>query len=474
MRKHNLLNITKSVCLALGILTLYSCSVKNTNGNYASIRGSIESCEYPPEEIIISRVEDGAPKKVSTYTVNKDLTFGFNVEVKEEGFYILTKKGNLNWEIPLYLKPSDDLALRVNTDSVSYQLVGENNSPEAIALHRYSEFVRPVSLSCLFFWLTPDPNYNYKLLFPRLEAIESELEGNMPSFLVGNERFDFLMNKYAREFVNVCALSLISTPRTVQPTKDEYIELYRKIDFKKALSDDAIFDIPFGNKVLNMYPMQYFMMNYSDFTLENRNKGIAEVFENATDRIKGEYYMASTPITNYPQYIEFNEKYGKYMVTESLKARLDEICTRVADLSPGAIAPDFTYPDVNGKMVSLSDFKGKVVYIDVWATWCGPCVAQFPYLKKLEKELHGYDDIVFVGVSADTEKDKEAWKKMIKEKELEGVQLFANGFSKIANDYKINGIPRFMIINKDGTIVNADAPRPSAPETLNILKDLLK
>ena len=83
------------------------------------------------------------------------------------------------------------------------------------------------------------------------------------------------------------------------------------------------------------------------------------------------------------------DRYGKYLVTPSLKARAEAIGTALYDTAPGSIAADFTYPDVNGKEVSLSDFKGKVVLVDVWATWCGPCRGEIPHLKKLEQEMHG-------------------------------------------------------------------------------------
>ena len=90
------------------------------------------------------------------------------------------------------------------------------------------------------------------------------------------------------------------------------------------------------------------------------------------------------------------------------------------ELKEGDQAPTFKYLDINGKEVSLSDLKGKYVYIDIWATWCGPCTGELPHLKELEKKMHG-KKIVFVSISCD--KDKAAWEKMVKEKGLEGVQL---------------------------------------------------
>ena len=90
------------------------------------------------------------------------------------------------------------------------------------------------------------------------------------------------------------------------------------------------------------------------------------------------------------------------------------------ELKEGDQAPTFKYLDINGKEVSLSDLKGKYVYIDVWATWCGPCQYELSHLKELEKKMHG-KKIVFVSISCD--KDKAAWEKMVKEQGLGGVQL---------------------------------------------------
>ena len=141
--------------------------------------------------------------------------------------------------------------------------------------------------------------------------------------------------------------------------------------------------------------------------------------------------------------------------------------------SPGMPAFDFTYPDVDGKMVSLSDFKGSFVYVDVWATWCGPCKREIPYLVQLEKDYHN-KNIVFLSVSVDQDKDRETWLNMLEEKEMGGVQLFASGWSKITKDYMINGIPRFMLFDTQGNIIDVKATRPSSPETRILFSQLLK
>ena len=132
----------------------------------------------------------------------------------------------------------------------------------------------------------------------------------------------------------------------------------------------------------------------------------------------------------------------------------------------GEPAIDFTYPDKEGNEFSLSTFKGSLVYVDVWATWCGPCKAEIPALKTLEHDYHN-NNITFLSVSVDT--DKEAWINMLADKQLGGVQLWANGWTEITKSYAINGIPRFLLFDADGNVISLDAPRPSSEEIRELL-----
>ncbi|MEC8853679.1 MAG: TlpA disulfide reductase family protein, partial [Bacteroidota bacterium] len=133
----------------------------------------------------------------------------------------------------------------------------------------------------------------------------------------------------------------------------------------------------------------------------------------------------------------------------------------------GEPAIDFIYPDKDGNKFSLASFKGTLIYVDVWATWCGPCKAEIPYLQKLEKEYQENSTITFLSVSVDT--DKDAWLKMVKEKELGGTQLWADGWSEITKSYAIFGIPRFMLFSADGNVISTNAPRPSSDEIRGLL-----
>ena len=138
----------------------------------------------------------------------------------------------------------------------------------------------------------------------------------------------------------------------------------------------------------------------------------------------------------------------------------------------GMPSPTFNFKDVNGKMVSLESLKGKYIYIDLWATWCGPCKREIPFLQKLEHAYAG-KDIYFVSISTDFPDDIEKWKLMVKEKELGGIQLHIGEDKEFVKAYKVKGIPRFILLDKGGMIVDANAPRPSSPEVRELLNTLL-
>jgi len=138
-------------------------------------------------------------------------------------------------------------------------------------------------------------------------------------------------------------------------------------------------------------------------------------------------------------------------------------------------APNFDYENHKGGKTSLVSLKGKYVYVDVWATWCGPCRQEIPFLKQAEEKYHG-KNIEFVSISVDVDKDHEKWKTFVTDKALGGTQLYAdkNWNSDFIKAFGINSIPRFILIDPNGVVVDADAKRPSNPKLAEQLDALLK
>jgi thiol-disulfide isomerase/thioredoxin len=183
------------------------------------------------------------------------------------------------------------------------------------------------------------------------------------------------------------------------------------------------------------------------------------------------HYIATTYIDNFgvKDMTELENLYYTYVNDEAHLASMKTKIDRWDRSLPGKPSPNFKAVDIDGKEYTLADFRGKYVYIDMWATWCAPCRGEIPYLKTLEKEFADAQ-IVFLGLSID--RDKSAWEKMVRSGELSGVQLYLGTQSKFQEEYKIEGIPRFILLGKDGRIISNDMTRPSEDATAETLRNL--
>lgn len=135
-------------------------------------------------------------------------------------------------------------------------------------------------------------------------------------------------------------------------------------------------------------------------------------------------------------------------------------------------APAFNLNSIEGNNISLADMKGKYLFIDIWATWCGPCLQQLPAMKELEQKYKG-QNIEFVSISVDKDTDKGKWAKMIQDKGMGGTQLFAGKQTSFSRDYEVSSIPKFLIIGKDGEIINENPPRPMDYRTRQVNQELI-
>ena len=131
--------------------------------------------------------------------------------------------------------------------------------------------------------------------------------------------------------------------------------------------------------------------------------------------------------------------------TKALQAELNKLST----LQPGQPAPDFTLHDPDGQPVSLSQFKGKVVLLDFWASWCSPCIADLGTLRKIKEQVAA-QPVVFLNVSLDA--NEGAWKKAIAKHQIQGVHVRSE---QVAQAYNVSGIPRYYLVDPQGLIVES-------------------
>ena len=154
--------------------------------------------------------------------------------------------------------------------------------------------------------------------------------------------------------------------------------------------------------------------------------------------------------------------------TEAVKGKLN----KVIQLAKGRDAIDMRLTSLDGKQAKLSNYRGKAICIDFWATWCGPCMRESPLFHKLAEQYKQNKNIVFLAISIDT--DINQWKKRMAGKTHSISELNCND-SKAMAKWNINSIPRFILLDKNFKIVDANAPAPSDEDQLKKeIDELLK
>lgn len=170
---------------------------------------------------------------------------------------------------------------------------------------------------------------------------------------------------------------------------------------------------------------------------------------------KQKFYKLAISMVNHAIYVDvINKSYGKW-----------------TSLKKGINVPEFEFADSNGDKFKLTDFKGKYVLIDIWATWCMPCLAEIPAFNELHDKFKD-SDIVFVGLAWQDDKDK--WLKKLEADKLKGIQLFAdNSNHDFFKTLIVNSIPRYILLDKEGKLLEHHAPRPSSGKLEEVLDGLL-
>lgn len=441
----------KRIVIALSACALMAC--QQEQNNTVSISGSINN----PLSETTSIISDNR-----TYTDSLDSNSTFEIEFElEKPSYMRFKHGNETTS--MYVKPGDKIQISIDPnefdETINY--VGSDCSNFLAQKYLLEEKIGSKEL----FSLTEVAFLNQvseteKEILNLLEPIVDK------EFKADQEQSIWL--QWASIKLNYKKYYQYFTKSSIELSPN-YFDFVSQID----LNDPSLLDDEESFQFLLAYASS--QINTDDEnSITLSLQFISEKFESTETKDKLSYLILKDHIKN--ESLENIDlvllKFNQVNSDTTVHKELFDLALEMTKFNSGQPALDFSYPNKNGKEVSLSDFKGSYVYVDVWATWCGPCKREIPHLTELEKDYHG-KNIVFLSVSVDEDKDYDEWLNMLEEKEMGGVQLFASGWSKITKDYKINGIPRFMLFDPEGNIVNVRASRPSNPATRDLFDQLL-
>lgn len=386
-------------------LLLVSCA-EEQNNNLLSIAGQVTDPISEEASFIFND---------STYSANLDENGSFAIDIEmDSAAYISFKHGFET--TAMYVKPGDKINLTINPEQFDETIQYEGSVASSFLAQKY------------------------------LIQEAGDFYGE-PYYLSTEEEYQGLMDAFKAELVE--SLDQMDDSTFVQAELaniDEDIEFM--VNRQKNMSEYTM-------------DVRGYMMNQSNLSRDYNFYGRIDSLDQSAYALMLDEFVDTMKVllqqVEDEEYVKSEEK----KLDARRKSWMERKTQRDNMPQAGDVAIDFTYPDTTGQNYSLSSFEGNLVYVDVWATWCGPCKAEIPSLQQLEADYHD-QAITFLSVSVDT--DEAAWRKMVQDKSLGGTQLWADGWSQITKDYAIFGIPRFMLFSADGKVISNDAPRPSSTD----------
>jgi len=460
--------------LILGIIALSSLSITDL---VAQNKPATINCTVTGPKgsgINLYKIKDGQAQSLGFQRPNPDGNCSFQVDEDKEGIYYFAKAGGkgADYKYVLYLKAGDtkQVNLFLGSTSVDYDsCVIQKPNKETQILQTW----------------TTDFNQYCKVVQNRtFESHQkyADFEKKAHQFLKANHTSNTYFNSWLKDKVTtdvqyLRAANFFRFGKRLNAGYDSsatVVDFYKPLLNKKIVSDPALLRSDHGQDLLN-YVFGYWKLNQDKAVKNLAQVPFSENIPLITNNDVRVAYIV-TKMKNITMYEDFGKQvqpYKELFVTATQKAAYDKKYEDLYLFAKGTDGYNFKLKDVNDQEYTLAGFKGKVVVIDIWAMWCAPCLAEKPVMEKIAEELKDHDDLVFVGVSVDGLNRRDNWKSFVERKGFTSIELLSNATESIHHYYKVEGIPRFLIFDRQGKIVTVDAPRPSTPGFKKIIEATL-
>lgn len=474
----------KSVILSLLIMSIFfSCQKQKI----AVLQGKII---MPAEESLMLKNTEDEEAIADTVVIDKDGNYSFSLKLDKPTFYQLRVSSDLILDV--FLTPGDELTLNIDMtkpyDQIKFTGTGEKLNNFMLERFMADKYQMPPKM---YLFRLPEGAFSRtmdSMLDARrkdLQDFTSSLQKELKSSAQKKSLEYFkkiyetnLLFDYASTFLvyrNNYGYLIQQPDYTFSPEFDNYL---KNVD----LNDENNISSKSFRRFISRYISSLVDPAYEKDTIAQqsetgystmRYQKAAEILKPGKAREFALYEIMLEQVNYYgvKNIDKLMSMFRKDCHNQNYLKSIEEKIKLWDKIAPGKDAPVFSYPDENGKMYSLADFKGKLVYLDVWATWCGPCVVEIPHFEILAKEYTG-KNIIFLQISVDDNENE--WRNFNKIMADNVIQLYAGGWqSKIADDYLIKSIPRFILIDQDGKIIDNNASRPSDLKTRALINEHL-
>ena len=419
----------------------------------------------------------------STYT-DKNGSFSFKFNQEKPKFYQLkvrqgSKYFNLIYNVDLYVEPGEEIKINIG-DNIDIIDINQHNPIQIELENTYNTQNKSNSKK---YALSPIKHEErVRNLTKNLYSIVEKHDGRLPKgfkkYLNAkiklreiNENWNYLKyhNYYSGIDDGMSYMNKDSIPKNWNLSVDKKLNNYNYLDTYKSYITgfvNHLFEVETSNSTdIEKWKIEFkSKINIIKNNLQGINADVA-FFSITEDFWK---YLSTSSIEFYKLLDDIDVYFSKNFIEKKFYKTFKIAYDSFNNIAPKKTAPNFTLKNKNGSKVSLSEYKGNVVYLNFWGTWCAPCIKSIPQHKLLQ-EKYKNQKVVFLYVAlegSDDGKYFKNWKKFLSDRNFEGNHLIAkNQFNNLQiAPYLVSAAPTYVLIGKDGSV---EIPRADGPSKIS-------